>query len=122
MDRHNPEVCETRFNIIEERVKELKKRVETFDNIKEVLIELKILTTQQIEANAQRDEMLQEHGLALAKAIETLRDLSNKQDRHDNRLESLENRGNINVSELVKKVLYIGIGIVVTAIMSGVIK
>lgn len=129
IEKYNFEVYEARFNIVEERVKELKKRVETFDNIKEVLVELKILTTQQIEANAQRDEMLQEHGIALAKAVETLKDLSKKQDKHEDRLEDLDrkltenkNDGNISINNLIKKILYVGIGIATSIIFTGIVK
>lgn len=119
---HKPEVYEAKFDMIEERVKELRKRVETLDSIKEVLVELKLLTTQQIEANAQRDELLQEHGIALAKAVETLKDLSQRQDSHDSRIQSLEKKSHINLNDLVQKVFYTGVGIVITALLSKVIQ
>ena len=92
MAQNNFEVYETKFNILGEKMNELKKRVNTFDKIKEVLVELKILTTQQIEANAQRDKILREHGIALAKAVEALNELGKKQDNHEARLVDLNER------------------------------
>ncbi|MCG8540828.1 MAG: hypothetical protein MJA82_12950 [Clostridia bacterium] len=129
MAPNNFEVYETKFNILGEKMNELKKRVNTFDKIKEVLVELKILTTQQIEANAQRDKILREHGIALAKAVEALNELGKKQDNHEARLVALnerlsENRekSSIDINEIIKKVIYIGIGAVVTVLLSGIIK
>ena len=109
------------INVLEERVSELKKKVEAFDTIKDVLIELKLLTSQQIEANAQRDEMLKEHGIALAKAMGTLEDLVKKSDKHEIILENLNKKGNIPLGEVGKHILFLVIGAVVTALLSGII-
>lgn len=110
---------------LEKRLDELTNQVKSFDGIKEVLIELKLLTTQQIEANQQRDEMLREHGLALAKVVGALDMLGKKQDKHEEKLESLdtkfsesEKKGAISYNDILNKVFFTALGLAIATVLS----
>ena len=76
----NKEIYDMRFKTIEKEVTELREKISTFDGIKEMIVELKIITQQQVEAilqqakaNEQRDKLMQEHSIILAKSMEALR-------------------------------------------------
>lgn len=114
-------ICGNKIESIENDIEKLTSKVDDFDAIKEVLVELKLLTFQQVEANEKRDAMLRDHGIALAKTMDSLQRIDEKSDRHEAMLESLSHNDSLSLSEIGKSILMMTIGAVVTAILSGVI-
>ena len=125
----NFDLCNEKFSNIDKKMVELKGRVDNFDSIREVLIELKILTSQQLEANVQRDIMIQEQSIVSAKTVGAIEQLSEKLDKTDGAVEDLnkkliekENKGVIHLSDIAKGAIMMLLGAVGTAIIAGILK
>lgn len=129
----------TEVRVLSEKTNALEEQIGSLDSIKEILIELKVLTTQQIEGNAQRDEMLKEYGTALTTATNTLQTVILEQEQHSKRLEAnsleskarieaidkeicnLTKRGSIDIGEIGKRILMMGVSALVTAILALIV-
>ena len=124
----NKEIYDMRFKTIEKEVTELREKINTFDGIKEMIVELKIITQQQAEAilqqakaNEQRDKLIQEHSIILAKSMEVLRSQGDTAMRLDKKIEHMSKTSNVNLGDIGKNILLLAIGAIVSAILANII-
>ena len=124
----NKEIYDMRFKTIEKEVAELREKINTFDGIKEMIVELKIITQQQAEAilqqakaNEQRDKLMQEHSIILAKSMEVLRSQGDTAMRLDKKIEHMSKTSNVNLGDIGKNILLLAIGAIVSAILANII-
>jgi len=115
--------------MLTEQVSGLTKRMDGMEDMKEILIEFKTLTAEQIKANEKRDIILGEQSIMLVKASESLKTIGDKTDATTKKVDGLEKKissneksNSITIPEIVKYLLFMAIGAVMTAIMAGVIK
>lgn len=118
-----------KFKYMEQKISEMNTRLEGYDSIREVLVELKLITSQLVKATEQNDTILREHTLILSETAKSLRDLSKAQSEQDSKIDELDvkiedtsNRGKIAFDDIWKNVLYALLGAVGTTIATMFLK
>lgn len=92
-----PKICEQKWianedklKVVHHRIDGLEEKVNDLSNINSVLVELKLLSEQNIESNKTRDEMIKLHSESLIQITSTLTNLNEKLDVTGEKIEDLE--------------------------------
>jgi len=123
-------ICEQKFMAIEDKFKTIHHRIdgveEKTDNltsINETLVELRLLSEQNIKSNKSRDEMLKGHSESLIQVTNTLTNMNKQFEITDEKIENLkidvakiDDDNSIKLSEIIKNILYVIAGIGATLI------
>lgn len=135
-----PEICEQKFLMIDDKFKVVHHRLDSLDEIKNVLIELKVLSTQQLKDNRERDIQIAKHSEVLAQMGVTLihinkqfednqKDIDDLKEKNENNIIELKNnftdlsRDNaVKISDIVKYMLFTILGIGGTLIITKIIE
>lgn len=135
-----PEICEQKFKMIDDKFKVLHHRLDNLDEIKDVLIELKVLSTQQLKDNRERDIQIAKHSEVLAQMGVTLihinkqfednqKDMDDLKEQNENNIIELKNNlvdlskdNAVKISDIVKYMLFTILGIGGTLIITKIIE
>lgn len=125
---YNLDLIDNRFETLEEKVDDLKGRVDDLNKINNVLIELKHLSQHQGEMIERLFESQTTQNNTLVSIAKTQNELGYRVNSTESTVEDLNKRicedrssGTIEVNELVKNGILVGLGSLLAAILSMVI-
>lgn len=123
-----PRICEKVFEGINEkfkvnnhRIEDLEQKVDNLSAINATLVELKLLSEQNIQSNKGRDEMLRLHSESLVEVTSTLKEMNkeikdSKEQSEKNineikiKVEEISKDNNIKISDIAKNILFTVLG------------
>lgn len=147
MDCNQKEVCEEKFKRIDDKfynmndqIKTIDKKVSAFEDMKDILTELKIISKQGIEADKSRDETREKHSQLLNDTANALKDVVRIQNEHNdkfdivfekighvdtkidtkigeikNEISTVDNKSKVDLITIIKK----GGWVIIVALLSG---
>ena len=106
-----------KFKVSNHRIDDLEQKVDNLSAINATLIELKLLSEQNVASNKDRDEMLKSHSEALIQVSNTLINI-NKQfeetnikiEKTDEKIKELNKDNSIKIFDVIKNIIYVAIG------------
>lgn len=124
-----------RFKVSNHRIQDVEQKVDNLSSINATLVELKILSEQNVTSNKDRDEMLKSHNEALIQVSNTLININkqfeetNKElektnikiDKTDEKIKELDKGNSIQLLDLFKKLIYVAVGCGVTIFVTKLI-
>jgi septal ring factor EnvC (AmiA/AmiB activator) len=113
-----------RFKVSNHRIEDLEQKVDNLSSINATLVELKLLSQQNVASNKDRDEMLKSHSEALVQVSNTLININkqfeetNKElekqnikiDKTDEKIKELNKDNSIKIFDVIKNIIYVAIG------------
>jgi len=118
--------CIKNFTSMKEQIKIISKKVDNMDDMKEVLVELKTLNTEQIKSNEKRDKILDEQNKLLIEVSNSIRDLSSKVNTTQNEVKEIkskvsshEEKDNISINAILKSGFFLAITVVITYLITN---
>ena len=127
-EKYNPDLIENRFQVMEEKVDDLRNRVDDLSKINNVLIELKHLSQQQAKMIERLFIGQEEQNKKMGEIIGETSQLSYRVSSSEELIESINDkvckekeRGTIYISEIAKNGFLVVLGAVLTALISMVV-
>lgn len=124
IDCPQPRICEQKwistedkFKVIHHRIDEVEEKTNNLISINDTLVELKLLSEQNIASNKSRDDMLRGHSESLIQVTNTLTNMNKQFEFTDEKIENLKidvagisSDNSIKISEIIKYLVLLGLG------------